>query len=118
MGDAENCPGCGRLVDEHLVSELRVCLSDLSDHDLPFEEFPEQQRTLDVVNAGSVAVQASVHDSPMGSYPVLVFNFSDPSGPLPPIALILDETHMRSVRTLVGQAIDAALLATRRRRNR
>lgn len=113
-GQIEDCARCGRPVDEHTVAEWRSCLSDLHDHDLPFEENPDTQQDLQVITAGSIAVKAGVHRSEIGTFPVLVFEFSGPDGPLPPIALLLDSTHMRSVRTLVGSAIDAALKAARR----
>lgn len=113
----ELCGRCGRVVNEHTVGEWRTCLSDLHDHILPFEAMPETQQTLDMVMAGSIVVKAAVHDSPIGAFPVLVFEFTTPEGPLAPIGLMLDSTHMRSVRHLIGQSIDAALTAARRRRS-
>lgn len=95
---------------------LRACLSDLYDHDLPFEERQIGAQDLDCITAGSVAVKAGVQATPVGTFPVLVFEFSGPDGPVPPIALVLDDTHMRSVRTLVGSAIDAAVKAARKAR--
>lgn len=113
----ELCPRCGRVVDEHTVAEFRSCMADLHEHDLPFEQIPETQQALDTVLAGSVAVKAAVHDSELGSFPVLVFEFGTPEGPLAPISLVLDTDHMRSVRRLVGSAVDAALKATVKHRN-
>lgn len=103
-------------VDTHTVAEFRRCLADLYDHDLPFENVDLPEQDMQVVNAGSVAVKAGVHSSPVGTFPVLVFEFAGPDGVLPPIALVLDDTHMRSVRHLVGSAIDAAVKAARKRR--
>lgn len=114
----ETCPRCERVTDEHTVAELRTCLGDLYEHDLPFEEIPETTQDLQVVTAGSLTVKAGVHGSPLGTHPVLVFDFGSPEGPLPPIALILDDSHMRSLRTVVGSAIDAALKAARKHRGR
>ena len=111
-----SCERCGRVVDAHTVGEWRACLADLHEHDLPFEEVDLGDQDLQVVNVGSVAVKAGVHSSPVGSFPVLVFEFAGPDGVLPPIALVLDDTHMRSVRQLVGSAIDAAIRAARKRR--
>lgn len=111
-----SCARCSLPVDDHTVAEWSTCMSDLHDHDLPFEVIPETVHDVEAVMVGSVAVKAGVHDSPLGAFPVLVFEFTDPSGPLPPIMLVLDATHMRSVRTLVGSAIDAACKAARRRR--
>lgn len=111
------CPRCTRPTGEHTVDEFTRCMADLHDHDLPFESMPETQQTLDVVTAGSVAVKAGVQDSPLGAFPVLVFEFTSPTGPVPPIALILDAEHMRSVRRLVTTAVDAALKAARARRS-
>ena len=112
----ESCPRCQRPVDEHTVAEWRTCLSDLHDHNLPFEQIPETEQDLQVVTAGAIAVKAGVSRSPVGTFPVLVFDFTGTEGPLPSIALVLDTTHMRSVRHLVGQAIDAAVTAARRAR--
>ena len=112
----EICPGCPRPVDGHTVAELRTCLSALHDHHLPFEEADLGEQDLQVVNVGSIAIKAGVHASPIGTFPVLVFEFSGPDGPLPPIALVLDDNHMRSVRQLVSSAVDAAIRAARKRR--
>lgn len=117
MATNDTCERCGQVVDEHTVAEFRRCLSDLHDHDLPFEEMPETDQTLSVITAGAIAVKAGVHRSELGNFPVLIFDFSSPSGPVPPIALVLDSTHMRSVRTLVGSAIDGAIRASRKGRH-
>lgn len=116
MSPAELCERCDQPVDTHTVAEWRRCLADLHDHHLPFEAVDLPEQDMQVINAGSVAVKGGVHSSPMGSFPVLVFEFSGPDGPVPPIALVLDDTHMRSVRHLVGRAIDAAVKAARKRR--
>lgn len=115
----ELCPKCGEPVGSHTVDQLHACLAPLYDHDLPFEELPADQqgeREIQKIPCGSLAVKAGSYRSPLGVHPVLQFEFSGPDGPLPPIMLILDDTHMRSVRTLVGSAIDAALKAARRAR--
>ena len=116
MSPAETCERCDQPVDDHTVGEWRRCLADLHEHHLPFEHADLGDQELQVINAGSVAVKAGVHSSPIGAFPVLVFEFSGPDGVIPPIALVLDDTHMRSVRHLVGSAIDAAIKAARKRR--
>lgn len=113
---ATDCGMCSRPIDDHTVAEFRACQSALHDHDLPFESIPQTDQTLDGVWVGAIAVRAAVHKSPLGVHPVLVFDFTAPDVPLPPIALVLDTTHMRSVRHLVGQAIDAAVTGARRTR--
>jgi hypothetical protein len=116
MTDAETCERCSQPVDDHLVSQLRRCLSDLHSHDLPFEETGIVEQDLQVLNAGAMAVKAGVTSSPLGTHPVLVFESTGPDGLIPPIALVLDDTHMRSVRQLVGSAADAAIRAARNHR--
>ena len=115
---AETCPRCTEPVDGHTVAALRTCLSELHDHVAPFEPIPMTSQDIACVTAGSIAVRAGVHDSALGTHPVLVFDFATPDGPIAPIALVLDVTHMRSVRTLVGSAIDAAVKAARKHRGR
>ena len=115
MPDNETCPRDGRPIDEHTVGEFKQCMSDLHDHDLPFEHLGQPvDQDLAVVLAGAISVKAGTHRSEVGKYPVLVFEFTTTDGPLQPIALVLDTTAMRAVRTLVGSAVEAAVLAARR----
>lgn len=110
----KTCPVCPKPVDDHTVAELRDHLSEVHDHDIPFEAIPLTWQDLEVVMAGSVAVKAGTHQSPVGNYPVLVFEFTSHDGPLPPIALVLDAQHMKSVKTLVGAAVDQSISAARK----
>lgn len=116
MPDAETCERCATSIDHHTVAELRRCMADLHSHDLPFEEADLGDQHLRVLNAGSVAVKAGVSSSPLGTHPVLVFEFTGPDGVIPPIALILDDASMRSVRQLVSSAVDASIRAARKAR--
>lgn len=112
-------PSCDKLVDDHTVKELREHLSELYDHDHPYEETPggAVQQELQVVHAGSLMVRAgSMTTSVAGVVPVLIFDFGTPDGPLAPIALILDDARMRSIRQVVSEAIDGALRAARKAR--
>lgn len=110
------CPTCQRPIGIHTVDELSEHLATVHDHEMPFEAMPETTQDLQMLPAGSVAVRAAVQRTSIGTFPVLVFDFAGPAGVIPSIALLLDEQHMRSVRTLVGAAIDAALKAARRAR--
>jgi hypothetical protein len=111
VAETETCERCGTAIDDHTVAELRRCMSDLHSHHLPFEEADLGDQDLQVLNAGAIAVKAGVTSSPLGTHPVLVFEFTGPDGVIPPIALVLDDTHMRSVRHLLGSAVDAAIRA-------
>jgi hypothetical protein len=114
----EPCPTCTEPVGAHTVDQLAAHLSDVADFHLPFEEFDrEQEQTLDPHGmAGSIVVKAAAIRSSIGVYPVLVFEFSGPAGPMPPISLVLDDNRMRDVRHLVGTAIDAAIKGARKHR--
>lgn len=122
MSGAVICPGCGKETDEHLVREVRACLASLRANDpgtLPFEELEGGLRdeTIPYVLAGGVIVKAGVQGSPLGNFPVLVFDFASPNveEPITPIALVLPPERLRDVRVIVGQAIDSALRAARKR---
>ena len=110
------CPVCQRAIGVHTVDELAEHLSSVHDHDLPFEEFPEREQEIQMVRAGSISVKAGAQKTAIGTFPVLIFEFSGPDGVLPPIGLLLDDRRMRDVRQLIGQSIDAALKHARRAR--
>lgn len=114
--NVEPCPTCDEPIGTHTVDLLAEHLAQVSSYDLPFEEIPETQQDLPMVLRGSVTVKAAFHSSALGSHPVLVFEFTTPEGPLPPIGLLLDDTHMRSLRQTVSAAIDAAIKAARKHR--
>lgn len=116
MTATELCPKCQEPVGGHTVDLLKEHLSELHDHILPFEDTPETNQQIDTWMCGSVAIKAAVQRSAIGTFPVLVFEFTEATGPLPPITLILDDTHMRSVPTLVRSATEAAIKAARKAR--
>jgi hypothetical protein len=79
----EPCARCGRVIGDHTVDEWSVCLSDLHEHDLPFEAMSETDQTLDVVTAGGVAVKAGVHRSEIGSRSTLPLTRGVDDAPVP-----------------------------------
>lgn len=114
------CPGCGRPVDDHTVRELRAC-HPAEALNLPFESTGEPVE-VDVDNLGrlatAVVIRAAVAPVRSRPLPALAFTFFGADG-LTVVAkalLILDDTRMRELRTLVGAAIDGALTAARRAR--
>lgn len=113
------CERCDRVIGDHTVREWRQCLSDLYEYEMPFEDIaggkPVDQE-MEMILAGNITVRSAVHRSPVGVFPVLVFDFGTAKGPVAPIGLILDTNHMRSVRHIVGNAIDSAVKAARRAR--
>lgn len=110
----EPCPVCPMPVGEHTVDQLADHLSEAHDHDLPYEATPLKYQDMQVVVCGSLAVKAGTNQTPLGVFPVLLFEFTTTDGPLAPICLLLDARHMKSIKTLITAAVDGAVSAAKK----
>lgn len=79
--------------------------------DLPFEEQPDAEMTLDGMPiAGGIVVMGAVAPTPVGRLAVLIFRFTIPGQPRThDVALLLDPARMRQVAGLVDAAASAAI---------
>lgn len=83
---------------------------------LPFEPIPGDRVSRDPdVWAGGVTVSAGSVDSPIGCFPVLLFQFMGQDQQLmPAICLVLDAEHMENIKDVIVKSIDAAITDSRR----
>lgn len=121
---ANSCIECGQQWDDHTVAAFREHWAAAHPAvDLPYAPIePGTAQAVEVAMADFVTVAASVIPTPpaaqLGGMPshlaALVFTFSQGAKPFPPMALVLTDIGMRQLRTLLGDAIDASLKATRK----
>lgn len=117
-------PDCGRKLDDHTFREFR-------DHNptllLPYEPVGGDEIERDGIEgkiSTGVFVKAlvvSVDNPPPGMkrhHPALGFTFYDVDGktPIAVVTLVADPASLRTLRAVVGSAVDGALTAARRRR--
>lgn len=115
-------PSCGMLIDEHSFRLFREHNPAMLLPYEPVEAGPIEQIGPDGVIATSVIIKAmvvSVADPPPGMkqhHPALGFTFYGIDGreEVGRFTLVMDSTSMRSLRQIVGSAIDGALKAARR----
>jgi hypothetical protein len=87
-----------------------------ADYDLPFEDIPGGEVNVDAgYMAGALSVGAGALPTEIfGNLPLLAFEFRGPEREPLRVTLVMDDRALRSVRTLVGTAIDRAILHARR----
>lgn len=118
------CPHCKLNIGDHTFRGYEQCLKDAGhDYVLPFEDIPGEPvhfPGMEGVTVGEITCGAGFVQTDLGRMPVLRFIFAGPGNQpmsrvsLRPINLIMDPDALKSVRTLVGTAIDRAILGARR----
>lgn len=89
--------------------------------DLPYEDIPDGpvEVDLEVVVMDGLTVRSAVKHfpDPVGSLPLLIFDFTtsaDPDAAIPPIAFVGSPDTLRSVANVVRQAANGAIRGHRR----
>lgn len=120
------CPICNLEWDDHVVKVFRAHWTEVHPKVTPFSDQEEPTFTEDPMGkmlSSHIDVASGVVDVPLGAQmaanlpstlPVLVFTFSGEE----PITryLVLDDTEMRSIPSLISDAVQSSLKQARRRR--